>query len=250
MTTELHITAISDVGRIRSNNEDMVMVGERQIRNGSWETTFHLTDDSHYLVALADGMGGHNAGEVASEVTLNSLRETFCMFPKGMSVSALNERVYAWVRHINHKLETMGHEDGRRHGMGTTLVGVLYYEGHVFWLNSGDSRLYLFRNGQLQQLTTDHSLSNLTGRMEQRNVIVNCIGGGCNTSYIEMNEFTHKLQPGDTLMLCSDGLSDLLSDVDMERLLVANASVSDLCSAALAAGGNDNVSVCLIKTIP
>ena len=89
MTTELHITAISDVGRIRSNNEDMVMVGDRQVRNGSCETTFHLTDDSHYLVALADGMGGHNAGEVASEVTLNSLRETFCMFPKGMSVNVL-----------------------------------------------------------------------------------------------------------------------------------------------------------------
>ena len=131
--------------------------------------------------------------------------------------------------------------------MGTTLVGLAYYAGEFYWMNCGDSRVYRMHDGQLRQISTDHSLSNLMGSSEHTNIITNCIGGGCKMSYIDMVMCTPDVQPGDVYMLCSDGLTDMLSDADVQALMLQGADANRLCDAANEAGGYDNVSVCVIR---
>ena len=130
--------------------------------------------------------------------------------------------------------------------MGTTLVAIALYEGRFYWMNCGDSRLYRLHEGKLQQLSTDHSLSNLTGEKSHSHIITNCIGGGCKSSYIDIVECSDQVASGDTFLLCSDGLSDMLDDATIERLLNDGSDANGLCRAAEAAGGFDNVSVALI----
>jgi protein phosphatase len=113
-------------------------------------------------------------------------------------------------------------------------------------MNCGDSRLYRLHDGVLQQLTTDHSLNNLLGSNQHTNIITNCIGGGCKTSYIDLVQCTADVQPGDVFMLCSDGLSDMISDEEIARLLLSGHEATALCEAAEEAGGHDNVSVIVI----
>jgi protein phosphatase len=114
-------------------------------------------------------------------------------------------------------------------------------------MNCGDSRLYRYRDGVLEQLTTDHSLSNLLGSEKHSSVITNCIGGGCSTSYIDMVQMTDDVRTDDVYLLCSDGLSDMISDNQIASLLASGADVNGLCEAAIEAGGFDNVSCCIIK---
>jgi protein phosphatase len=113
-------------------------------------------------------------------------------------------------------------------------------------MNCGDSRIYRFRDGQLTQLSTDHSLSNIMGRDCRSGVITNCIGGGCKTSYIDMVQITSSIASSDVYLLCSDGLSDMLSNDEIERLLAEGADATSLCNAAEEAGGLDNVSVVVV----
>ena len=112
-------------------------------------------------------------------------------------------------------------------------------------MNCGDSRLYRLRDGQLTQLTTDHSLLRNDGTQRHSNVITNCIGAGIQNSYIDFYEFTNDVLPGDAYLLCSDGLNDMITDSEIEELMVANKSANQLCEAAIEAGGFDNVSTCV-----
>ena len=131
--------------------------------------------------------------------------------------------------------------------MGTTLVGLIYYGKRFFWLNCGDSRLYRLRDGQLEQLTTDHSLINANGEKKHSNVITNCIGAGCDDTFIDMIEFTNNFLPGDTYVLCTDGLNDMVPDEVIREMLVNGATANALCEEAINAGGFDNVSVCVLR---
>jgi protein phosphatase len=101
----------------------------------------------------------------------------------------------------------------------------------------------------LTQLTTDHSLSNLLGSPQHSNFITNCIGGGCKTSYIDLVQCTDLVLPGDVFMLCSDGLTDMVPDDEIARLLTAGHDAEALCEAAEEAGGADNVSVIVVRVI-
>ena len=131
--------------------------------------------------------------------------------------------------------------------MGTTLVGLAYYCGHFYSLNCGDSRLYRLRNGSLKQLTTDHSLNNMLGSSKHSSIITNCIGGGNNHSYMDIVKMTDDVQYSDVYLLCSDGLSDMLDDQQIEVLLKSGGDADALCQAAIEAGGFDNVSACVIE---
>ena len=203
--SKIVLTAASRVGNVRSNNEDMILAFDRFIRSDIYQTVLAPENLDRFIVAVADGMGGHNAGEVASRVN------------KSMS------------------------------DMGTTLVGLLYYGKRYFWMNCGDSRLYRLRDGQLEQITTDHSLINAEGEKKHSNVITNCIGAGCDDTFIDMIEFTDDFKIGDTYVLCSDGLNDMVPDVIIARMLQEGATANDLCEEAIAAGGFDNVSVCVLR---
>lgn len=242
------ITASSQMGRVRKNNEDMILVNDKFLRDYEIEST--IIDDSNStttIVAIADGMGGHHAGEVASSDTLHSLQYFANDLPKGMTIAEFTEIMMKWFDNINLTIDTKGRINPEMSLMGTTLVGFIHYDGNFFWMNCGDSRLYRLRNGELTQISTDHSLRNAYGNDEPSNIIINCIGGGCQTSYLDICEFRDSVKEGDIYMLCSDGLNDMIDDKTIETELTANGTANALIEAAYAAGGGDNVSVAVIK---
>ena len=243
----IHMTAASKIGCVRSQNEDMVLLGNHFVRNDAFSTRVDLTNSDRCLVAVADGMGGHNRGDVASSDALHNLQFFFHDLPTGLNPGAINEMFVEWLDSINNIVASKGRSDEQYKGMGTTLVGIAFYEGEFYSLNCGDSRLYRFRNGELVQLTSDHSLSNMLGSSHHSNVITNCIGGGCSTSFIDIVKMTDDVKAGDVYMLCSDGLTDMLPDDVITTLLTGGSDANNLCDAAVAAGGYDNVSCCVLQ---
>ena len=141
----------------------MILIGSELLRNDVYKTSFTTKADNRLLVAIADGMGGHNCGEVASEDSLTNLRFFFDDLPLNMTEGDLRQAMDNWLKSMCLAVEAKGKEDPIYRGMGTTLVAFLYYGGHYYWINCGDSRLYRLHQGELTQLTTDHSLSNVLG---------------------------------------------------------------------------------------
>ena len=247
---KLSIHAASYVGCVREKNEDMVLVSHSYIRENSFNDVIDLTGRDRYLTALADGMGGHQGGEVASSDVLHNLDYFFGDMPKGLSVADFNEAIFEWMNSINHMIDAKGHSAPNYHNMGTTLVALAYYHNRFFWMNCGDSRIYRLHCGRLCQLSTDHSLANLVGTTnEHTNYITNCIGGGCKTSYIDLVECTEQVLPGDLFLLCSDGLNCMVDDCEIEHILNDGGDASTLCQRAIETGGFDNVSVCVIRIV-
>ena len=208
----IHMTAASKVGCVRSQNEDMVLLGSHFVRNDAFSTRVDLTNSDRYIMAVADGMGGHNRGDVASSDALHNLEFYFHDLPTGLSPESIKDKFEDWLVSINNIIDSKGRSDEQYKGMGTTLVGLAFYEGQFYTLNCGDSRLYRFRDGDLTQLTSDHSLSNMLGSSQHSNVITNCIGGGATSSFIDIVNITDDIKEGDVYMLCSDGLTDMLPD--------------------------------------
>ena len=242
----LEISSASRVGCVREQNEDMILVDNHFVRNDEYKTLLTLNHDDRYIIAVADGMGGHNRGDVASSDTLHNLQYYYHDIPLGLSASDFNEAIVGWLDSINNFIVSKGRADEQFKGMGTTLVGVAYYAGDFYSLNCGDSRLYQFRDGALTQLTTDHSLNTMLGSTKHSSIITNCIGGGCNNSYIDIVRLTDDIRQGDKYLLCSDGLTDMVHDSQISRMLLVGANASQLCEAAIERGGIDNVSACLI----
>ena len=227
----------------------MVLAYDKFVRGEAYQTELMTENTDRFVIAVADGMGGHNAGEVASADTLTNLHYFINDLPKGLSSGEFNEMMMEWLSSVNQIITSKGHVNPDMAEMGTTLVGVVFYNGKYYWMNCGDSRLYRFRQGKLKQLSVDHSLNTLKGEKRHSNIITNCIGGGCKSPYLDFFEFTDDFLPGDTYLLCSDGLSDMVPDENMERLLQENASANRLCEAAIEAGGYDNVSACVFSVM-
>ena len=231
---------------MREQNEDMILVDNHFVRDDDYQTLLTLDHKDRYIIAVADGMGGHNSGDVASCDTLHNLQYYYHDIPIGLNAGEFNEAIVGWLESINNFVASKGRADERYKGMGTTLVGLAYYSGDFYSLNCGDSRLYRFREGELTQLTTDHSLNTMLGSAKHSSIITNCIGGGCTSSYIDIVRLTDDIQTGDAFLLCSDGLSDMVDDARITRLLSESADANRLCDAAIEEGGLDNVSACLV----
>ena len=223
----------------------MVLAYDTFVRSDVYCTELLTENTDRFVIALADGMGGHRAGEVASEQVLDSLKFFISDIPQGLSIGEFDETMIVWLQSINNNINRQGRADSALLEMGTTLVGVIYYGGKYFWINCGDSRLYRLRDGKLVQITTDHSLSNARGEKKHSNIITNCIGAGCKNSYLDIFEFTADFKQGDIYMLCSDGLNDMVPNATIEKLMNEGCTANDLCEAAIEAGGYDNVSVCM-----
>jgi len=230
----VEVACASDTGRVRSHNEDR-----------------SLADPP--LLAVADGMGGAAAGEVAAQVAVEALADL-----GGAGREELRER----IRHANRSIWDMADADPDRAGMGTTLTAALLGEGGVTLMHVGDSRAYLLRAGELRQLTDDHSVvaelvrqgalaPEDAERHPNRNIITRALG---TDSEIQIDETDLDLQPGDVVLLCTDGLSAMVRDEDIERLLREAPSLQDgaarLVEAAIEAGGLDNVTVVLGRIGP
>lgn len=129
------------------------------------------------------------------------------------------------------------------------MTGLLYYEGRLFFLHAGDSRLYRFRQGILMQISRDHSLRELSGNSEiPSNIIVNSFGGG-RTFYVDFEIASRKVLGGDIFILCSDGVSDMLSDEEIEKVFAVDGFEDALLRASKNKGGNDNISYAVIEVV-
>lgn len=233
------VAADSDVGRVRTGNEDSYYAGD-------------------VVIAVADGMGGHAGGEIASSRALGPIeRLEGKTYPSAEGASsALAEA----IGEANRLVLDHGEANPELSGMGTTLTAAMIREGRLHVAHVGDSRAYLLRNGQLTQLTSDHTLVEQMVRDGQisrdeaavhphRSVLTRAIGV---ERAIEVDTLAPlPLQPGDQILLCSDGLTGPLGEDELARLLGehddSEAAVQALIHAANAAGGPDNITVVLLR---
>lgn len=242
---------VSDVGCVRRNNEDMALAGGRFVRDAAWAGELDWEAEGPAAFAVADGMGGYDGGEVASEIALRSLAEYVKTVPAGLGTSELVLSLKDWAVRTNRILLGAAAANARLAEMGTTLVALLGYEGKVATLHVGDSRIYRYRDGILKQLTTDHSERELTGDVAvPAHLIYNFLGNG-GAFFADVAVWDGQVFPGDRFLLCSDGLSDLLSDEEIAReLQSAAAPAAALVQRAREAGGRDNVTVLLLSFLP
>lgn len=248
MELELHISLHCDIGCIRTNNEDMILLSGETYRDIHDEFSTSVQINGRFVAAVADGMGGHNAGEVASELALNCFDDFIVNLPSGLSDKDFRYKIDEAIKIIHQNINKYGYEHPECKGLGTTLVALLTYEDRIYVINAGDSRIYRLRNGMLCQLTTDHSERNRKNDSTiPSNLIYNCLGGGGVSAFADIKELTTKVFENDTYLLCSDGLSDMLSDDDIEYGLNTSPNASALVALAKSKGGMDNVSAIIIK---
>jgi serine/threonine protein phosphatase PrpC len=227
------VGARTDVGRVREGNEDSYMVHEP-------------------LFAVADGMGGHQGGEVASRLALETLKRV---------AESPDAELADVVREANRVVFRKAAQDPGLAGMGTTLTAVLAGDGGLLLAHVGDSRAYLVRDGRMKQLTKDHTvvqrlvdegrLTQIEASMHpQRSILTNALGVD---EEIRVDEEILEVRPGDRLLLCSDGLTGMIDDDRISDLLGANrdpqAACDALVDAANEAGGQDNVTAVVIDVL-
>lgn len=256
MTDQFRATAsgISDVGLQRDHNEDNFIVV-----------------DSQQLFVVADGMGGHRAGDVASELAIESISQFFQAnlggadatwpFHFDARLSEEENRLLTSIRLANRRIVERSARNQECHGMGTTVVGALFsaekrtmYIGHV-----GDSRAYRIRDGVIEQVTRDHSLVNdyLTAMPElteeqrselPRNVITRALGM---QDHVVVDLQANEVQVGDLFVLCSDGLSGMLEDSELLEVVTSEGELSELCRKLVVTanehGGEDNITAVVIR---
>jgi protein phosphatase len=203
------------------------------------------------LYAVADGLGGHQSGEVASSIAVDTLRDTAPRFPDAGALARA-------VQSANQAVITAAEKGVGRSGMGTTMTAVMVENGRAVAAQVGDSRAYLLRNRALTQITDDHSVVGAMVRSghlsleearqhPQRSVITRALGSDPN---LNVDTFEISVLRGDRLLLCSDGLTSMLDDAHIAEILMAaldpNQAAEQLIAAALGAGGADNISVIVV----
>ena len=244
MTFEFHCA--TDTGRARSNNEDSVAIDE-------WSS----------LVVLADGMGGYNAGEVASCMATSFIKSELGRWLSEAAGTATDTDVRRameiCVDNANRAIFNAANSNPRYAGMGTTLVVGVFRETRLLLGHVGDSRCYRMRAGRLTQITHDHSLlqeqidaglitAEQAAFSANKNLVTRAVGVE-DTVLLETHQ--HDVLPGDTYVLCSDGLTDMLDDETIAQLLqrceLLPEAATALIDAANDAGGKDNISVVLAR---
>ena len=245
---QLEIQALSKVGMVRDNNEDMISLGGILLRDDQMVLPpITLDEESQFYLLVADGMGGHEYGERASQGLLEHLDHCF---KEGLiKADTLEDDLRFYVKMFNDELNQQASDEGQLRPMGCTLTGVTWSQGKAYLLNAGDSRTYRYRNGILRQLTQDETLRGHTGNPFDSKALLNCIGGGAE-GHLNVEDLTERLHKGDILLICSDGLTDMLSDEEIEQILSTSEQPADnLYEAACSKGGVDNVSVILAKIL-
>lgn len=256
MTVRVTACGRTDAGRVRSHNED----------------SFDI-DEERELYVVADGMGGHSHGEVASRMAVEAIRRFVAEIEKEMDATwpfaydpALQRHsnvLKAAVRLAHDQVLSAIRRDGNLFGMGTTVVGCMVRGGTAAVAHVGDSRAYRFHGGKLDLLTQDHTWVNeqvVAGFLSEeqardhplKNVVTRALGGD---SEVKVDVVEVELEPGDTLLLCSDGLTTMLDDREIEAHLAAlgegglNGTCDALVQEANSRGGHDNVTVVLLRAV-
>lgn len=237
---------MTDSGRVRSHNEDSVTI----LRNESDE----------FLLVVADGMGGHRKGEVASSIAVSHLGKRFNETPSvGTKLDAVN-----WlndnINEINQEIIDYGNKNVDSLGLGTTLVVALFTKNYLIFGNIGDSSGYVLKNNKLHKVTHDHTLVNLlveAGNLTEdeakmhpkKNVLMKALGA---SEKAEVDIFDVIDMDFDAIILCSDGLTSMLTDEQIEKVLNDEEldmedKVKKLIMKCNARGGNDNISIAYLS---
>jgi len=210
------------VGRVRARNEDALLVTPR-------------------LLAVADGMGGANAGDAASRVTIETLRAVAAVADPGAALSGA-------VTAANGAVHKLGAASPELEGMGTTVTAAALGEGTLTVAHVGDSRLYRLRHDLLERLTRDHTLAEAVPGVAESysHVLLRAVGP---RATVEADVESHPVEPGDRYLICSDGLTNHVADAEIAGALAAARPLAEIAAGlvdvALARGGSDNVTVVL-----
>ncbi len=262
------IGAQSDVGRVRENNEDNYLVA----RSGRHLDTLLTSlpedaapgrfDETGYVAIVADGMGGAVGGEIASRLAITALINIVVHVPDWIlrfnedNADEVSERASGYYREVNQRLVEEARLNPELRGMGTTMTGAYSVGDTLFIVHVGDSRAYLFRDGVLSRLTRDHTQAQRladagiiqpeaveTHRL--RHVLTNALGGNESEAKAEIHRL--RLLDGDRVLLCSDGLHDMVDDETIGEILkgepASRPASAALVAKALDQGGKDNVTV-------
>ncbi|HEY1377097.1 MAG TPA: protein phosphatase 2C domain-containing protein [Gemmataceae bacterium] len=259
--------AASHTGLVRSNNEDHFVVVERRRTRAVLLTNLPdgflpPADDTAYVLAVADGMGGAAFGELASSLALRSgweqapaaIKWTWIVTDK--EIEDLKERLELTFRRMDQALRDRAAADPACAGMGTTLTGAYTVGPEAFVAHVGDSRAYLHRAGRLTQLTRDQTLAQQCRDMGMpvlkaswHHVLTDCLGARDHDVHVEFHHL--RLADGDRLLLCTDGLTDMVSDGDIAEVLGRDAHPREAARAlvdrALERGGLDNVTAVVAR---
>ena len=230
---------LTDPGKVRDQNEDSVII----VKNHSEE----------YLMAVADGMGGHSNGEVASSLAITHLADNF----KSLKSIGTKEDAMLWMRAITNEINALIYKYTEDNpvsvGMGTTLVMAIVTEKFLLFGNIGDSSGFVMRNGQLHKITTDHTLVNLlvqSGELSEKdakehpkkNVLMKALGASV-TAEIDVFDVESDV---DGVFLCSDGLTNMLEPEQIAKVLKSDLEISEKLKKLIYKcnnrGGNDNIS--------
>lgn len=222
------------VGKVRKNNEDALIVIEPE--------TF----------VAADGMGGQAAGEVASGILIDTVKNFLPLVPEPWSEEILTKS----IKKANAKVLTAANENKNYRGMGTTATILHIYKNRAYYAHIGDSRLYRLRNKILEQITEDHSYveylvkkGELTPEQAKvhpmKNILTQAVGAEEN---ISVDSGSFRLDSEDIFLLCTDGLTNMVEDEKILKILLESSNpADDLIQAALDGGGHDNISVIVVK---
>ncbi len=238
------VKAVCDVGKVRERNEDMILVNSDLIRDN--DHISELDTGNHSIFAVSDGMGGHSGGDIASEKVCRELAIALNGLKANLEYDELYQYFLETVEDTHNSLVEQSKKEPEKRGMGATLIAVLYYGDKIYYINAGDSRLYRIRNGRLKQISKDHSLAQAAGYDRAKShVLLNSVGGGEEVR-IDFENITEIVMDDDLLLLCSDGLTDLVEDDVIEEILSVNPNPAILVNEAKKNGGVDNISVVLI----
>jgi PPM family protein phosphatase len=264
----IDVAALSHPGHVRSNNEDHFLVTrlgrtlETMITSLPDGEVPELAEEVNYVMIVADGMGGHAAGEVASRMAISAIVSLALDIPDWIfkldeeHAREIADRTRARVREVGAMLVERGAKDPALSGMGTTLTAARSLGRDLQITHVGDSRAYLFRAGRLHHLTRDHTYAQLLvdlGQLESidqakprhRHVLTNALGGSDRDVKVDVDLM--KLEDGDRVLLCSDGLTEMVDDKTIAGILAdapgAHQACEVLVQRALDNGGRDNVTV-------
>lgn len=234
--------SITDIGRKRKVNQDYIFTSEKPIGNLS------------NLFIVADGMGGHNAGDYASKCTVETIVEEAQNSFEKNPVLILGKAIQL----ANERIRKKALEDEKYAGMGTTLVAATCVGQYLHVANVGDSRLYVI-NEKITQITTDHSLVEEMVRLggidreaarmhPDKNIITRAVGA---SEEVKVDFFTSELKKGDIILMCSDGLTNMVEDEEIRMIVSGQRDVVEMAEALVNEandnGGKDNISVIIIK---
>jgi protein phosphatase len=269
----VQFTAFTDTGKLRENNEDHFLVARLSKSMEVCKTSLPGTgstlspEEDGYLFIVADGMGGEAAGERASALAVESIEEFalntlkwFLHQTGGAEEKELVDELRQSLERADRTVVERAHANAALHRMGTTVTMAYSIATDLFVVHAGDSRAYLFRDGELRQLTSDHTLVQAlvdTGtispeqakRDRRRKVVTNAVGGSGEGVYVEIHKVSTR--DGDTLLLCTDGLTEPVSDDTITEVLRHYPDPEDACNRlmnlALDAGGPDNVTAIVVR---